>query len=54
MIGQVALSVVLLVGAALLMRSYAQLAGVDPGFRTSRLLTADVSLLSARYPEAVS
>lgn len=50
-VGQVALSVVLLVGATLLIRSYLRLASVDPGFSSARVLTADVSLLSARYPE---
>jgi putative ABC transport system permease protein len=46
---QVALSLVLLVGSGLLIRSFARLAGVDPGFRTENLLTATVALPQDRY-----
>jgi predicted permease len=49
---QVALSLVLLVGAALMMKSLAQLAGVDSGFPTEGLLTARVPLPAARYDSA--
>ncbi|MFH1765368.1 MAG: ABC transporter permease [Gemmatimonadota bacterium] len=49
---QVALSLVLLVGAGLLLRSFARLRGVDPGFRVENLLTATVALPSDRYSEA--
>ena len=48
-VGQVALSVVLLIGAALLMQSVARLRGVDVGFNPSNLLTASVSLPLSRY-----
>jgi putative ABC transport system permease protein len=48
---QVALSLMLLVGSGLLLRSFAQLRGVDPGFRVDRLLTATVSLPSDGYDE---
>ncbi|HEU4694055.1 MAG TPA: ABC transporter permease [Vicinamibacterales bacterium] len=49
---QVALSLVLLVGAALMMKSLAQLSGVDSGFPTEGLLTARVPLPAARYDSA--
>lgn len=48
-VGQVALSIVLLIGATLLIESLARVYRVDPGFRPARLLTAKVSLSPARY-----
>jgi len=48
---QVAVSLVLLVGSGLLLRSFAKLRGVDPGFRIEHLLTATVSLPSDQYSE---
>jgi predicted permease len=48
-VGQVALSVVLLIGAALLMRSVVRLRRVEVGFNPSNLLTLRVSLPLARY-----
>ena len=48
-VGQVALSIVLLIGAALLMESLAHLRGVDLGFNPSNLLTLQVSLPSPPY-----
>jgi predicted permease len=48
-VGQVALSVVLLIGAALLMRSVAQLRRADLGFNSENLLTLRVTLPLARY-----
>lgn len=47
--GQVALSVVLLIGAALLMESLAHLHSVDLGFRPANLLTMRISLAPSRY-----
>ena len=49
---QVALSLILLVGSGLLLKSFARLSGVDPGFRVENLLTATVSLPSDDYAEA--
>ncbi len=49
LVAQVALSIVLLIGAALLMESVAQLRHVDIGFNPANLLTMRVSLPPVRY-----
>ncbi len=50
--GQVALSMVLLVSSGLLVRSFAHLSGVDPGFDSRDLLTAGVELPRTEYRDA--
>jgi putative ABC transport system permease protein len=42
-VGQVAATIVLLVGAGLLARSFARVVGVDPGFRTDNALILDLT-----------
>lgn len=49
--GQVALALVLLVGAALLVRSFQRLQAVSPGFDRSNLLAVELDLPGARYPD---
>jgi putative ABC transport system permease protein len=50
-VAEVALSLVLLAGAGLLLKSFARLTAVDPGFRTEHVLTANLSLPGNRYPD---
>ncbi len=47
--GQIALSIVLLIGAALLMESIARLRHVDPGLKPENLLTMKIALPLTRY-----
>jgi putative ABC transport system permease protein len=49
LVGQVALSIVLLIGATLLIESLARVYRVDPGFQTSHLLTMNIALSPTRY-----
>jgi predicted permease len=48
-VGQVALSIVLLIGATLLIESLAHLYRVDPGFQPASLLTMQIALSPIRY-----
>jgi putative ABC transport system permease protein len=47
--GETALSLVLLVGAALLVKSFIRLTSVDPGFRTDHLLTFHLPLPTNKF-----
>jgi putative ABC transport system permease protein len=50
-ITQVALSMLLLAGAGLLIKSFGNLRNTNPGFDPSRVMTLDLSLPRARYSE---
>jgi putative ABC transport system permease protein len=50
-VAEIAITAVLLAAAGLLLRSYAQVLTVDPGFRSENLLIAETVLAPARYGE---
>ncbi|HEX9941764.1 MAG TPA: ABC transporter permease [Thermoanaerobaculia bacterium] len=50
-VAEIALALVLLVGAGLLVRSFAKLIGVDPGFDSRNVTAALVSLPELDYPD---
>jgi predicted permease len=49
--GELALSVVLLIGAGLLIRSFAHLQNVAPGFEPSGVLTVEIAATGPKYPD---
>ncbi len=51
-VAQVALSLALLVGAGLLLRSFRNLLTLDAGFESSHVLMAEVDIRRAQYPKA--
>lgn len=51
-VAEVALALVLVVGAGLLVKSLIRLQGQSVGFRTEQIFTFNVSLPTARYPQA--
>jgi predicted permease len=52
-ISEMALALILLIGAALLIRSYVALRAVDPGFDHHNVLTMQMSLASPRFEKTV-
>ena len=48
-VAQISLALVLLAGSGLLIRSFIRLAGVDPGFESSHLLTFKITLPHSKY-----
>ncbi|MBF5045669.1 ABC transporter permease [Aggregicoccus sp. 17bor-14] len=53
-VGEVALALVLLVGAGLLLRTFVQLQQLDVGFKSEGLLTLEMSAPASRFPGAES
>jgi putative ABC transport system permease protein len=53
-VAEVALSVMLLIGAGLILRSFAALLAVDPGFRMGEVAVIDMSLPADRYQPVAS
>ncbi|MFL6527632.1 MAG: ADOP family duplicated permease [Chthoniobacterales bacterium] len=49
---EIAIAAVLLICSALMMRSFAALTRVDPGFRPANVVTVNLSLGKDRYPDA--
>jgi len=50
-VGEVAIALVLLVGSALLVRSFAQIMAVDPGFDATGVVTANMSVPGTKYAD---
>jgi predicted permease len=50
-VAEVALSLVLLVGAGLLLRSFSTVMGVNLGFQTDRVIAMNINLAQLRYPD---
>jgi putative ABC transport system permease protein len=48
---EMALALMLLVGAALLINSFRQLRSINPGFSAERVLTSEISLPFSKYPD---
>jgi putative ABC transport system permease protein len=50
-VAEIAVAVLLVIGAGLLIRSFAELLRVDPGFRSEQIVTARITPPAVRYPD---
>jgi putative ABC transport system permease protein len=53
-VAEVALALMLLVSAGLLIRSFANLNSIDPGYRTTGIVATHIALPASRYPDPAS
>lgn len=53
-IAEISLSLVLLIGAGLVLKGFARLLGNDPGFDPKRILTLQMSTSARRYPDGTA
>src|SRR6202045_2628339 len=53
-VAEIALALVLLVAAGLLLKSYARVQNIDPGFDRRNVLTAEIDLPDTKYPPRAS
>ena len=52
LVAEIALAFVLLIGTTLMIRSFARLLSVDPGFQTEQTLSLRTNLAESRYPQS--
>jgi putative ABC transport system permease protein len=50
-VAEIALALVLLIGAGLLLKSYGRVQNIDPGFDRRNVLTAEIDLAETKYPQ---
>jgi putative ABC transport system permease protein len=53
-VAEIALAVMLVVGAGLLVKSFARVSAVQPGFSSDHVLSAQIALPAPRYPDAAA
>jgi hypothetical protein len=53
-VAEVALAIVLLIGAGLIIRTFSGLLSVDPGFRYDRVMTVGIGIPADRYRDTLA